>query len=275
VQKDAERAEVVLEPLHGGEFFVRGDREPLREGVLALLDNAIRYGRPGAKVWGKLTGAGATVRVEIGDTGPGIPPEKLAALFEPFDPSSTPQLKRREPGSSLSRVRQVAQLHGGALSVQSTPGEGTVFTFTLPLFAGMVEAEPPRVAQAQRGGILLVEDDDDCREGVQVLLETEGIEVTSVSNAEAAIAALATLRPAMVMVDLRLRGGDGRSVIAHVRATPELANLPVYVMSGAVSEASTFRSDGPHRIDGFFEKPLNLPRVLATIRSVIPAEVAE
>lgn len=271
-QKPAERAQVTLEPVSGGEYFVRGDREHLRESVLGLLDNAIRYNRPGGKVTGRLSSQGATARLEITDTGRGIPPEKLAQIFEPFDTTGEVHLRRKGAGSALSRVRQVMQLHGGAVAAQSTP-EGTTFTVTLPMFAGMVgQPEVHATPSAPKGGVLIVEDDDDCREGVQELLQAEGIDVAAVATAAEAISALATMRPAMMLVDLRLREDDGRTVIAHVRATPELANTPVFVMSGAVSEASSLRTEGPDRIDGFFEKPLNLPRVLSAIRSIVQGE---
>jgi len=271
-QKDAARAGVSLRPIHAGEFFVRGDREHLRESILALLDNAIRYNRPGGSVDCTLASAGATARLEISDTGPGIPPEKRAALFEPFDPQSAVQVRRREPGSSLARVSQVVQLHGGSLAVRggAEPDAGSVFTLTLPLFAGMVgplDAHP--APAARQGGVLLVEDDDDCREGVQELLAAEGIDVAAVAKAQEAIEVLKRSRPALVLVDLRLREGDGRSVIRYIRATPGRSELPVFVMSGAVGEASSFRAEGPDRIDGFFEKPLNLPRVLSAIRAIV------
>jgi len=268
-QKPAERAEVQLEQVSGGEFFVRGDREHLRESLLGLVDNAIRYNRPGGKVWCRLYSEGATAKVQLGDSGRGIPPEKLAALFERYDPSSEVQVRRKGAGSALSRVSQVMQLHGGSLSVQSTVEQGSVFTASLPLFAGMVVAEAHPLPPAQRGGVLVVEDDDDCREGVQELLQAEGIEVAAVARADEAIAALKTMRPAVLLVDLRLREGDGRTVISHVRGTPALADIAVYVMSGAVTEAATFKSEGPDRIDGFFEKPLNLPRVLTAIRGLV------
>ena len=271
-QKVAARAEVRLEPVSGGEYFVRGDREHLRESMLALLDNAIRYNRAGGSVTGRVSGAGAIARLEIADTGRGIPQERMAALFEPFDPSSDIGVRRKDGGGTLARVSQVVQLHGGSLSVQSAGEQGTTFTVSLPLFAGMVTAADVHPVQSgQRGGVLMVEDDDDCREGVQELLKAEGIDVAAVASSREAITALQTLRPALVLVDLRLREGDGRDVIAHVRATPHLASLPVFVMSGAVGEASSFKSEGPDRIDGFFEKPLNLPRVLSEIRRVVQA----
>ncbi|MBS2030975.1 MAG: hybrid sensor histidine kinase/response regulator [Deltaproteobacteria bacterium] len=271
--KAAQLAQITLEPPQGGELFVRGDREHLRESVLALLDNAIRYNKPGGRVFVRLSSEGATAVLSLGDTGRGMTPETVAGLFEPFDPTSALQVRRKGPASSVVRARQVAQLHGGALEVVSAPDQGTTFTLRLPLFAGMVTAADVHpLPDTQRGGVLLVEDDDDCREGVQELLRAEDIEVAAVATSDEAIAALGKMRPALLLVDLRLREGDGRAVIQHVRATPGLADLPVYVMSGAVSEAASFKPDGPDRIDGFFEKPLNLPRVLAAIRSVIQAE---
>ena len=123
--------------------------------------------------------------------------------------------------------------------------------------------------------MLLVEDDDDCRESIRELLEMEGLQVDAVSQAPTAISALSTRRPAIVLVDLRLGDGDGRTVIAHVRQTPSLAHLPVYVISGAVTEAAGLSKQGPERIDGFFEKPLNLPRLLSVIREVVGPRPAE
>ena len=138
--KAAQLAQVTLEPPQGGELFVRGDREHLRESFLALLDNAIRYNKPGGRVFGKLSSEGATALVSLGDSGRGMAADKVAALFEPFDPTSALQVRRKGPASSVVRARQVAQLHGGALEVVSAPDQGTTFTLRLPLFAGMVTA---------------------------------------------------------------------------------------------------------------------------------------
>jgi signal transduction histidine kinase/CheY-like chemotaxis protein len=269
--KAAEHAQVTLVPPSGGELFVRGDREHLREGLFVILDNAIRYNVPGGQVWGRLSSQGATATVEIGDTGRGMTEERLKRLFEPFPVRSESEVPTRPPrsGSGLAQAHQLVQLHGGTLSAQSTLEKGSVFTVTLPLFAGMVgtiEVQPPAT---RPGEILLVEDDDDCREGVTELLEAEGMSVTAVGSAEKAIETLNRSKPALVLVDLRLRGGDGRSVVRHVRQTLALAEVPIFIMSGAVSEASGFSSEGPDRVDGFFEKPLNLPRLLSRIRAIV------
>ena len=80
---------------------------------------------------------------------------------------------------------------------------------------------------------------------------------------------LGAARPALVLLDLRLGASDGRSVLQRLRADPRLADTPVFVVSGAADSAAGFRYEGPERIDGFFEKPLNLPRLIDRIREIV------
>ena len=80
---------------------------------------------------------------------------------------------------------------------------------------------------------------------------------------------LEALRPAMVLLDLRLSEEDGRSVLRHLRAQPELSETPVYIISGASEVAALSTGTGLDRIDGFFEKPLQLPKLLDTVASVV------
>jgi len=80
---------------------------------------------------------------------------------------------------------------------------------------------------------------------------------------------LADLRPAMVLLDLRLSEEDGRSVLRHLRGLPELSETPVYIISGASEVAALSTGTGLERIDGFFEKPLQLPKLLDTVASVV------
>src|SRR5262249_20555807 len=130
-------------------------------------------------------------------------------------------------------------------------------------------ADQARNAAAQPGHILLVEDDRDCREVLQELLEQEGYSVVSTASAEEARAALADLRPAMVLLDLRLSEDDGRSVLRHLRGLPALAETPVYIISGASEVAALSTGTGLERIAGFFEKPLQLRKLLDTVAWVV------
>ena len=119
------------------------------------------------------------------------------------------------------------------------------------------------------GYILVVDDDDDFRSFVAEDLESLGYEVRQAENGQVALERLEEEMPALVLLDLRLGEGDGRRVLEHIRGDAGLANTPVFVISGAADSAAGFLYDGPERIDGFFEKPLNLPRLLDRIREYV------
>jgi len=216
----------------------------------------------------ELSGEEGRATLSVSDDGMGLPAEDLAGLYDAFHRSRT------GPGASvglgLPIAARVVQLHGGRVEAASALGQGTVRRMVLPAFAAQVSlADEARNAAAQPGHILLVEDDRDCREVLQELLEQEGYSVVSAASAEEARAALADLRPAMVLLDLRLSEEDGRSVLRHLRGLPTLAETPVYIISGASEVAALSTGTGLERIDGFFEKPLQLPKLLDTVASVV------
>jgi signal transduction histidine kinase/CheY-like chemotaxis protein len=254
----------------GGEVFVKGDRERLQEAVGHLLENAILYNQKGGEVRLEVRAEGGTAVLVVNDTGPGIPADDLPFVFDRFFRGQA--VVRSGSGLGLPIVRQVAQLHGGTATVASVPGKGSTFRLILPLFAGAVGSETS-VARPRDGAILLVEDDEDCREVLVQVLEAEDLQVVSASNSEQALQALEAARPALVLLDLRLGGSDGRQVLQAIRHDPRLDSTPVFVISGAADSAAGFRYDGPERIDGFFEKPLNLPRLLDRVQEIVRPRV--
>ncbi len=200
----------------------------------------------------------------------GLPPEDLEGLFDAFHRSRT------GPGSSvglgLPITAKIVQLHGGRVEADSAPGAGHPPPGGAP---GLRRPGGPRRggddgAPPRPGHILLVEDDRDCREVLQELLEQEGYSVASAAGAEEARVLLEGLRPAMVLLDLRLSEEDGRSVLRHLRGQPETggdAGLHhLRRLRGGLPRAP---GPGLDRIDGFFEKPLQLPKLLDTVASVV------
>jgi len=152
--------------------------------------------------------------------------------------------------------------------VTSKAGEGASFHIHLPVFAAAVtraEISPGPGA----GGILLVEDDADCREVLHQVLQDAGYPVVSTPSVAAAIQALPKLKPAMVLLDLMLSDGDGRSVLHLIRETPSLSDTRVFIISGSSEVSSLLGRLGKDRIDGVFEKPLRLPELLNTVSSVV------
>ncbi|MGZ3480946.1 MAG: ATP-binding response regulator, partial [Myxococcaceae bacterium] len=263
-----ELSRVWLTLLPSSEVFVKGDRERLFEAVHNLVEHALFLCSPDGEVQVEIGSEPGLALLSVRDDGMGLPPEDLDGLFDAFHRGRT------GPGSSvglgLPIAAKIVQLHGGRVEADSAPGAGSLRRLVLPAFAAQVGmAEDDASGAPQAGHILLVEDDRDCREVLQELLEQEGYSVASAAGAEEARVLLEGLRPAMVLLDLRLSEEDGRSVLRHLRGQPEMADTPVYIISGASEVASLSTGTGLDRIDGFFEKPLHLPKLLDTVASVV------
>ena len=116
----------------GGAVWVRGDAGLLRRLLQNLIDNGFKYGTPQGHVWVTLEGKGNTARLQVRDDGIGIPEDQQEKVWQRFyqvDPS------RREGGGAglgLAMVKKIAQLHGGAVTLDSAPGRGSAFTLLLP-----------------------------------------------------------------------------------------------------------------------------------------------
>jgi two-component system phosphate regulon sensor histidine kinase PhoR len=134
LQSRAGDKQVVLENRVAGDLMVRADAERLQQVLFNLVDNAIKYGRAGGRVWIDARVAdGAFSEVSVRDNGPGIPPDSLDRVFERF--YRVDKARSREQGGTglgLSIVKHIIQSHGGEVWVESQLGQGTTFFFTLP-----------------------------------------------------------------------------------------------------------------------------------------------
>ncbi|AKQ66746.1 Signal transduction histidine kinase [Myxococcus hansupus] len=261
------KVRVVIPPCP--EVFVRGDRERIAEAIHNLVENGIHHSEADDTVEVRVAAEDGLAMLTVKDSGPGMSSESLEHVFDAFY-RATPGMPR-PPGAGLGLplVGKIVALHGGRMESASVLGEGSTFQMVLPMFAGAVSA--PEMAQAapKSGGILLVEDDADCREVLQQVLEQEGYRVMATSGASEARSILSHIRPAMVLLDLRLSEEDGQSVLRYIRGNESLADIVVYIISGATEVASLTAGQGLERIDGFFEKPLNLPKLLDTVSAVV------
>jgi signal transduction histidine kinase/CheY-like chemotaxis protein len=263
----AEQSKVNLVLAPSPEVFVRGDRERIAEALQNLLESGIHRCEAEDSVEVRISDDDGLAILTVKDSGPGLSSEDLEHVFDPFyRPTGV-----RGPGRSLGLplVGKIVALHGGRVEAASTLGEGSVFQMVLPMFAGAISAPEAAQAGPRAGGILLVEDDADCREVLQQVLEQEGYRVMSTSGAAEARSILSNIRPAMVLLDLRLSEEDGRSVLRFIRGNESLADVAVYIISGASEVSSLGAGQGLDRIDGFFEKPLQLPRLLDTVAAVV------
>lgn len=210
---------------------------------------------------------GPAAALAVIDRGPGIPPELLARIFEPYFTTKGPG---RGTGLGLAIAYGVAHKHGGTISVKSELGVGTGFTLWFPLSEAPLatRAEPrPRASLGGRDQLLLVEDDPGVRVMVAEMLESHGYFVRALGSAEEALAlsteALDEID--LLVSDVRLGGMDGIAVAGQLRE--RRARLPVLLISGYTDATrhDEIRENGYR----FVPKPFT-PTALATaIREVL------
>ncbi|MFN2400019.1 MAG: sensor histidine kinase, partial [Gemmatimonadaceae bacterium] len=130
---------------------VAADREKLQQIVINLLSNSVKFTPPGGRIQLSWEVSGGVVRIQVRDTGPGIPASKLASIFDPFVQVSGEVAERQGTGLGLSISRDLARAMGGAITATSAVGVGSTFVVTLPMAAEeQAEAETPEPATWER-----------------------------------------------------------------------------------------------------------------------------
>ena len=214
---------------------IYGDADRLQQVIWNLLTNAIKFTpkEGSVRVEAKKIGSG-DLELIVADTGSGITKEFLPFVFDRFrqGDSATTRL-HGGLGLGLSIVRQLVELHGGNVRVESEgEGKGTTFTVSLPVSpvaANKDEYKPAHVSLAeseadgtifQGSRVLVVDDEPDTRDLVKAILEHSGFEVKTSSSAAEALIALEKFRPDALVCDVGMPGEDGYSLIARVRVLP-------------------------------------------------------
>lgn len=201
------------------------DQGMLTRALMNLVSNAIRYTKQGGVLIG-VRRHGSGVRVDVVDTGVGIPRDQQAEIFEEFRRLGADAEQRdRGFGLGLAIVERIARTLGHPLSVQSVPGRGSRFALCLPA-GSQAPAQPTsdtgsETAPPSRGALLIViENEAAIRDGMQALLQGWGYAVLTAPSAEAAIGQLRRIRrrPAAVIADYHLDGHTGTDAISRVRA---------------------------------------------------------
>jgi two-component system sensor histidine kinase/response regulator len=243
-----------------------GDAMRLGRVLLNLVGNAVKFTDKGDVVVSVETvsrsGPTAQLRFSVRDTGLGITKEECARLFQPFvqaDNSTT----RRFGGSGLGLAisKQLVELMGGTISLQSTPGIGSTFTFTvtvgLPEQTGQLVRMVPMDLRGMR--VLVVDDNPIARIILRASLEAMSFAVATVSSGPEAIEKLAAARPPfeLVLLDWRMPGMDGLETARRIKTHPALSRVPRMVLLTAYDcEEVVSRAVGLD-LDGFLPKPVN------------------
>jgi signal transduction histidine kinase/CheY-like chemotaxis protein len=207
----------------------------LRQILLNLLSNACKFTSQGeVKLRVRKVADGRNwVEFAVVDTGIGMTPEQQAKLFEEFTQADSSTARRYGgTGLGLAITRKLARMMGGDVTVASEPGKGSVFTVRLP-------AGPDPVAKAATNGgrppssdcVLVVDDDATARELIADQLKAEGFSVATAAGGLEGLKLAKDLRPIAITLDVMMPDLDGWSVLAALRQDPELAEIPVIMIT--------------------------------------------
>ena len=270
------------------------DARKVKQIVYNLLSNAVKFTPEGGKITLRANIVGresvekqaesiATahsslvsegeqfLQISVTDTGIGIAAEDLACLFQPFVQVESTLSRRFEgTGLGLSMVRKLAELHGGAVAVNSIPNQGSTFTVWLhyqpePLevveLAKSVAIQHP-ILLTQSPHVLVVEDDAIAADLIRLQLEADGCSVSRAATAEIALAMLAQGNPPdLITLDIMLPGMDGWEFLTQLKANDKLAQIPVVIIS-MVADSNKGLSLGAAKV---LHKPVSSQDLLAAL----------
>ena len=254
---------------------VRADYTRTKQVLLNLISNAIKYNRRGGTVTlrDRLNGSGR-LRVEVVDTGVGIPPEKRGELFLPFTRLSAEASGVEGTGIGLTITKQLVERMGGRIGFKSTVGAGSAFWFELSASgAGAAPRAPPAVIEAQRPPakvqgsrtVLYIEDNPaNLRLMESIAKRIRGITLLTAKEAERGIALAREHVPAVIVMDINLPGLDGFEALKRLRKSRKTRAIPVVALS-----ASAYPKDIERGLQAGFRhylvKPINVNEVVAVL----------
>lgn len=258
---------------------VSGDAGRLQQVVSNLLANALKFTAGGGHVEVRLERSGPTARITVTDTGSGISPEFLPFIFERFRQADTTSTRKQKGlGLGLAIARQIVQLHGGTIEAASAgEGHGSTFIVTLPLLLAQAavastEERPSRTPTLDGVTVLVVDDEEDAREAMAVLLGQAGARVVSVGGAADALEALDREHPDVLLSDIAMPGEDGYALIRRVRA--RAGEKGGRIPAAALTAYATLEDRAKAIRAGFDEhipKPVDPTRLIGAVALLVDA----
>lgn len=254
------------------------DPRLLRQILLNLLGNAVKFTPKGGAVMFRVRRDDAHTVFEVRDTGIGIPAERLADIFQPF--LQIDQGLDRESGGTglgLALVSRMSELLGGAVHVDSTPGQGSTFIVRLPslgtptLEEGATESpltEFPSVPNASALRVLLAEDNPANVRTFSEYLTAKGMNVHVVGDGEAAVATVATQRFDVILMDVQMPKMDGLQATRVIRSEPRLRRVPIIALTALAMPGDRERCLEAGA-NAYLAKPVRLRELAATIQALV------
>jgi len=270
--------------------LVQADRTRLKQVLLNLLSNAVKYNREGGTVSVECAAhAPDRLRLSVVDTGMGLRPEQVAALFQPFNRLGQENGTQEGTGIGLVFTKRLVELMKGEIGAASTPGVGSTFWIELTTAGGLNGAQAQLAAPAQRDAgqaaaapdraaprlILYIEDNPANLRLVQEIVAFRAdLRLLSAPDGHAGLALAHTHRPAVILMDLNLPGMSGFEVLAQLRRDPDTAHIPAIALTANAMPRDIERglSAGFAR---YLTKPIDIEQLNAAIDGVLSQRAPE
>jgi len=245
---------------------VRADVTRLTQMLTNLAGNAIKFTPVSGRIELAAYETNGQVRVEVRDTGPGIPPDEQSRIFQAFYRLRQSGTAIEGTGLGLAITQRLAELHGGTLGLESQPGQGSCFYFLLPVGAPLRHSKPQEakvrniVGEAPK--ILVIEDDRDAALLIQANLASAGYETILCDCSQDFVKTVAELKPDVITLDLLMKPSSGWEVLLKLKRDPQTTNIPIIVISIVDQPAigTTFGADE------YLVKPVDKASLLAAVR---------
>ncbi len=262
---------------------VLADRQRLRQVLLNLVTNALKYNRQGGTVSVASTrAADDRLRISVSDTGYGIAPEHIDRLFQPFDRLGAELGTVEGTGIGLALAKGLVNAMGGTVEVESVIDVGTTFTIDLALTEGPLERYERLSAESidtpperPRRRVLQIEDNLSNVKLVERIMERRpDIELLTAGGGREGIEMARAHLPDLVLLDLHLPDIPGHEVLRELRTFPETRTIPVVVVSADATQAQVTRLREAG-VFGYLTKPLDVAEFLSTIDRAIHGDDSE
>ena len=256
--------------------MVEGDAVRLQQVIWNLLSNAVKFTPTGGQIVVRLDQDDTHAQIQIEDTGKGIRSEFLPHIFERFQQQDTSTARQFGGlGLGLAISRQLVELHSGTITAQSLgEGQGATFTVRLPLIPSSPSILPvpltPQTTQLKNVRVLVVDDDLDSLEFIKVLLEQEGMVVTTAVSAKQAINILAHNQFDVLVSDIGMPEVDGYELLRQIRRLPTqqeplLKAIALTAYAGETNQKQALEAG----YDFHLAKPVEPERLIAAISTLI------
>jgi len=261
-------------------YFVHADRTRVKQVLINLLSNAIKYNREKGTVAVKCIAISTErIRVSVADTGAGLPPEKLAQLFQSFNRLGQEFSAEEGTGIGLVVSRRLVELMKGTIGAESTVGVGSAFWIELVLTAAptldIASAEPasavpaPVTSLGRLRTLLYVEDNPANLKLVeQLIARRPDIKLSTAVNGTLGVQMARASRPEMILMDINLPGISGIEALGILRDDPATAHIPIVALS-----ANAMPRDIEKGLEaGFFRyltKPIKVKEFMDTLDATL------